>query len=49
MTAAKLRKLIRVARGEIPGFLAPPVIPELKITDHGLVDVNRFKMVSLFN
>ena len=30
-------------------FLALPVIPELKITDHGLVDVNRFKMVSLFN
>ncbi len=30
-------------------FLALPVIPELKITDHGLVDVNRFKIVSLFN
>lgn len=29
-------------------FLALPVIPALKITDHGLVDVNRFKIVSLF-
>jgi adenine deaminase len=30
-------------------FLALPVIPELKITDHGLVDVNRFEIVSLFD
>jgi adenine deaminase len=29
-------------------FLALPVIPELKITDKGLVDVIRFKIVSLF-
>jgi len=29
-------------------FLALPVIPELKITDKGLVDVTRFKIVSLF-
>jgi adenine deaminase len=29
-------------------FLALPVIPELKLTDMGLVDVNRFNMVSLF-
>jgi len=29
-------------------FLALPVIPELKITDKGLVDVNRFELVSLF-
>ncbi|QTA82295.1 Adenine deaminase [Desulfonema limicola] len=29
-------------------FLALPVIPELKITDKGLVDVNLFKHVSLF-
>ena len=29
-------------------FLALPVIPELKITDRGLVDVNRFELVSLF-
>ncbi len=30
------------------GFLALPVIPELKITDQGVVDVNRFQLVSLF-
>ena len=29
-------------------FLALPVIPELKITDHGLVDVDRFEPVDLF-
>jgi adenine deaminase len=29
-------------------FLALPVIPELKITDKGLVDVERFKIVPLF-
>jgi adenine deaminase len=29
-------------------FLALPVIPELKITDQGLVDVNRFEIVPLF-
>ena len=29
-------------------FLALPVIPELKITDKGLVDVTQFKIVSLF-
>lgn len=29
-------------------FLALPVIPELKITDFGLVDVQRFQVVSLF-
>ena len=29
-------------------FLALPVIPELKLTDKGLVDVNRFKIVPLF-
>jgi adenine deaminase len=29
-------------------FLALPVIPELKLTDLGLVDVNRFQVVSLF-
>jgi adenine deaminase len=29
-------------------FLALPVIPELKITDKGLVDVVRFRIVSLF-
>jgi len=29
-------------------FLSLPVIPELKITDKGLVDVNQFKIVPLF-
>ena len=29
-------------------FLALPVIPELKITDKGLVDVSKFKIVPLF-
>jgi adenine deaminase len=26
-------------------FLALPVIPHLKITDHGLVDVDRFEVI----
>ena len=30
------------------GFLALPVIPELKLTDRGLVDVTRFAVVPLF-
>ncbi|SMC55587.1 Adenine deaminase [Desulfocicer vacuolatum DSM 3385] len=30
------------------GFLALPVIPRLKITDKGLVDVDKFKLVKLF-
>jgi len=29
-------------------FLSLPVIPELKITDKGLVDVNQFKIVPVF-
>jgi adenine deaminase len=29
-------------------FLALPVIPALKLTDHGLVDVEKFELVSLF-
>jgi len=29
-------------------FLALPVIPELKVTDKGLVDVNKFEIVPLF-
>jgi adenine deaminase len=32
----------------ILSFLALPVIPELKLTDKGLVDVNQFKFVDLF-
>jgi adenine deaminase len=30
------------------GFVSLPVIPELKLTDHGLVDGVRFEMVPLF-
>jgi adenine deaminase len=30
-------------------FLALPVIPELKITDKGLVDVDRFEIGPLFD
>ena len=30
-------------------FLTLPVIPELKLTDRGLVDVNRFEIVPLFS
>ncbi|MHB8770574.1 MAG: adenine deaminase [Syntrophales bacterium] len=50
-------ELRRAARqlGSIPeepfmvlSFLALPVIPELKLTDRGLVDVNRFAHVPLF-
>jgi adenine deaminase len=29
-------------------FLALPVIPSLKLTDHGLVDVDKFQLVSVF-
>jgi len=29
-------------------FLALPVIPELKLTDRGLVDVNKFDFVSVY-
>jgi hypothetical protein len=29
-------------------FLALPVIPELKITDKGLVDVTKFRIVPVF-
>jgi len=29
-------------------FLALPVIPELKLTDRGLIDVNKFEVVPLF-
>ena len=30
-------------------FLALPVIPQLRVTDLGLVDVTRFELVSLFD
>ncbi|MGY5858110.1 MAG: adenine deaminase C-terminal domain-containing protein, partial [Candidatus Thorarchaeota archaeon] len=29
-------------------FLSLPVIPKLKITDLGLVDVERFRLIDLF-
>jgi adenine deaminase len=29
-------------------FLALPVVPDLKLTDRGLVDVKRFEFVDLF-
>jgi adenine deaminase len=32
----------------ILSFLALPVVPELKLTDRGLVDVNKFAFVDLF-
>jgi adenine deaminase len=53
----QLAALLRAAKNlgcKIPdpfmtlSFLSLPVIPELKITDRGLVDVNRFKFVPLF-
>ncbi|MFC2091284.1 adenine deaminase [Elusimicrobiota bacterium] len=53
----RLRKLIAASRfmGAIPenpffimSFLCLPVIPELKITDKGLVDVSKMEIVDLF-
>jgi len=53
----RLRKIKQAAAGlgcalEEPfmalSFLALPVIPELKLTDMGLVDVNKFEIVPLF-
>jgi adenine deaminase len=53
----QLETILRAARNlgcKIPdpfmtlSFLSLPVIPELKITDKGLVDVNQFKLVPLF-
>ncbi|MGE0083173.1 MAG: adenine deaminase [Desulfococcaceae bacterium] len=53
----KMDELIRAARGlgtnlhdpfMTLGFMALPVIPELKITDKGLVDVTKFQIVPLF-
>ena len=49
-----LHRAVRKLGCEIPdpfmtlSFLSLPVIPELKITDKGLVDVNQFKFVPLF-
>ncbi|MFX0197581.1 MAG: adenine deaminase [Candidatus Hodarchaeota archaeon] len=50
----KLHKLVRAMGTELEhpfltlGFLSLSVAPELKITDKGLVDVNKFELVSLF-
>ncbi len=55
--SGKLEKLIKVSRklGALPkdpffalSFITLPVIPELKITDRGLIDVEKQKKVSLF-
>lgn len=55
--AADLRRLVEKARVwgsrlsnpfATLSFLALPVIPELKLTDKGLVDVSRFRQVGLF-
>ena len=54
--AAELEKVIQAAReiGVIPqnpfltlSFLALPVIPELRITDRGLVDVSKFQIIPI--
>lgn len=52
--SARLRQAYRSLGGDLPdpfmalSFLALPVIPELKLTDLGLVDVGRFQVVPLF-
>ncbi len=52
---AKLKEAACRLGGVLPNpfmslsFLALPVIPALKITDQGLVDVNRFELVPLFS
>ncbi|MFQ6124784.1 MAG: adenine deaminase [Candidatus Heimdallarchaeota archaeon] len=50
----QLHKLVKAMGTELEhpfltlGFLSLPVAPELKITDKGLVDVNKFELVPLF-
>jgi adenine deaminase len=53
---ANLEKLERTARGlgcnlpspfSVLSFMALPVIPELRLTDRGLVDVNEFKVIKI--
>jgi adenine deaminase len=55
--AGRLQSVLTAARGlgcsdgdpfMTLSFLALPVIPELRLTDHGLVDVSRWQVVSLF-
>lgn len=51
----RLEQLLRELGSSLPSpfaalsFLALPVIPELRLTDRGLVDVNEFKMTELFS
>ena len=54
IVVGKLEKLERLAKGlgttlsspfATLSFLALPVIPELRLTDLGLVDVNEFKII----
>ncbi len=51
---ARLKEAYREVGGDLPdpfmalSFLALPVIPALKLTDLGLVDVDRFQVVPLF-
>ena len=51
---SRLKTAYRELGGVLPdpfmalSFLALPVIPLLKLTDLGLVDVNRFQVVPLF-
>lgn len=50
----KVLKAVHALGSELPdpfmtlGFLALPVIPSLKITDKGIVDVEKFEIVDLF-
>ncbi|MBI4529449.1 MAG: adenine deaminase [Deltaproteobacteria bacterium] len=55
--AAEMHELLEAARAigsplrnpfMVLSFLALPVIPSLRLTDHGLVDVARFRLVPLF-
>ncbi len=52
--SARLKAAYRSLGGDLPdpfmalSFLALPVIPELKLTDLGLVETSRFKVVPLF-
>jgi adenine deaminase len=52
--SVRLKTAYRDLGGVLPdpfmalSFLALPVIPELKLTDLGLVDVHRFRVVPLF-
>ena len=56
--AKKMTEMKNFSRKVCPGisepfmslsFMALPVIPALKLTDMGLVDVNKFEIISLFS